>query len=295
MSPFSNKERAIMERVKNNNKSKSLFLFLIMFFIVISMLGGGTVTANAQAVEQSSSPTAQEIVDNTVFVTFRKGNTAERGHYIVACFYIPYEYYDTANTYGVVIFPKDYGIRYGLTSDYHKKSEENGAAILDVVATTGINEENGYGINCGVINIYEGNLSRTMCFIFYAKDTNGNIAYAEPEFADWESLTVGEMTMEELLQKTDMAMDMESSFRKIVQKIQELVDSIWIYVVIAMSSVVVVWALYIGIKVIIAQKNEEKINARGMLKGLLIGVIVMFVVAVGAPLLINGMSHWVTW
>ena len=117
----------------------------------------------------------------------------------------------------------------------------------------------------------------------------------KPQFADYESLDVGEMTLEELLNKTELATDMQGSFKTIILKIQELVNSIWIYVVLAMSSVVIVWSLYIGIRVIIAQKNEEKINARGMLKGLLIGVIVMFVIAVCAPLLINGLSHWVTW
>ena len=281
-----------MEKVKNN-KSKSLFLFAIVFFLIISMFGGGTVVANAQEIE--SSYTVQDIVDNTVFVTFRKGDNAERGKYIIACYYVPNAYYDTSITYGVVIFPKDYGLRYDLTSDYHKKAEENGASIADVVATIGIEEEEGHGFNCGLANIYEGNLTRTFCFIFYAKDADGNIAYMQPQFADFESLDVGEMSMEELLNKTELAKDMQGSFRTIILKIQELVDSIWIYVVIAMSSIVVVWALYIGIKVIIAQKNEEKINAQGMLKGLLIGVIVMFVVAVGAPLLVNGLSHWVTW
>lgn len=279
---------------KTINKSKSLFLFVIMFLLAISMFGGGTVTANAQTVE--SNYTVQDIIDNTVFVTFRKGDTAERGKYIIACYYVPNEYYDTSFTYGVVIFPKDYGLKYNLTADYHKQAEANGAAIVDVVATKGLPEENGYGINCGLAKIYEGNLSRTFCFIFYAKDADGNIAYMnKPQFADYESLDVGEMTMEELLNKTELATDMQGSFKTIILKIQELVNSIWIYVVIAMSSVVVVWALYIGIRVIIAQKNEEKINARGMLKGLLIGVIVMFVIAVGAPLLINGLSHWVTW
>ena len=282
-----------MEKTTNKNKSKSLFLFVIMFFLIITMFGGGTVTANAQTVENNNM--VQDIIDNTVFVTFRKGDTPERGKYIIACFYVPNEYYDVSNTYGVVIFPKDYGIRYNLTANYHKQSEENGAAIIDVVATKGLEEEDGYGINCGVININETNLSRTFCFIFYAKDASGNIAYATPQFADYNSLDVGEMTLEELLNKTELAKDKESSFRTIILKIQELVDSIWIYVVISMSSVVVVWALYIGIRVIIAQKNEEKINAQGMLKSLLIGVIVMAVIAVGAPLIINGLSHWVMW
>lgn len=43
------------------------------------------------------------------------------------------------------------------------------------------------------------------------------------------------------------------------------------------------------------KKNEEKINARGMVKQLAVGIIVMFVLAMGTPLVINGLSHWVTW
>ena len=66
-----------MEKIINKNKSKSLFLFVILFFLIITMFGGGTVTANAQTVE--SNNTVQDIIDNTVFVTFRKGDTAERG------------------------------------------------------------------------------------------------------------------------------------------------------------------------------------------------------------------------
>ena len=45
----------------------------------------------------------------------------------------------------------------------------------------------------------------------------------------------------------------------------------------------------------LAKKNEEKINARGMVKQLAVGIIVMFVLAMGTPLVINGLSHWVTW
>ena len=40
--------------------------------------------------------------------------------------------------------------------------------------------------------------------------------------------------------------------------------------------------------------NEEKINARDMVKNLIIGIVIIFVVAMGAPLLINGLSAWVT-
>lgn len=54
-----------------------------------------------------------------------------------------------------------------------------------------------------------------------------------------------------------------------------------------------VWGAYIGIKIAIAHRNEEKINARDMIKNLIIGIVIIFVVAMGAPLLINGLSAWV--
>lgn len=214
---------------------------------------------------------------------------------MVACYFVPMEYYDSSYTYGVVIFPKDYGIKHGLVSDYLRVAEENGVVVINIVAIKGITEPNGYGFNFGITNIYESNLSRTFTFIFYAKDADGNIAYAVPQFADYSSLQAGEMTTEELIQKAEQANDVQSSFRSIVLKLQELIDSVWIYVVIAFSSVVAVWGAYIGIRVTVAKKNEEKINARGMVKQLAVGIIVMFVLAMGTPLVINGLSHWVTW
>ena len=87
----------------------------------------------------------------------------------------------------------------------------------------------------------------------------------------------------------------ENSFRAILDKITELVDAVWYYVVLGMAGIVTVWGGYIGIRVIIAKKNDEKINARGMLKNLVIGIIVMFLIAVAVPMLINGLMHWIAW
>ena len=151
------------------------------------------------------------------------------------------------------------------------------------------------GINCGISRIMDGNLSRTIVFIFYVKDNDGNVAYYQPQFADYNSLIAGELTAEELIQITESRDTMQSSFSSIVEKISELVNSIWIYVVIALSTVVVVWSAYIGIRVITARKNDEKINVRKMIKQLLIGILIMFVFATCIPLLINGMSHWLLW
>lgn len=90
-----------------------------------------------------------------------------------------------------------------------------------------------------------------------------------------------------------LATTLNDSLGGIVTKLNELMDSFWIYIVLAMAAVVVVWGAYIGIKVAIAHKNEDKINFRDMVKNLIIGVVIMFVIAMGAPLLINGLSAWV--
>ena len=90
-----------------------------------------------------------------------------------------------------------------------------------------------------------------------------------------------------------LAEGLDGSLAEIVAKLQSLIDSFWIYIVIALAAVVVVWGAYIGIKIAIARRNEEKINARDMIKNLVIGIVIIFVVAMGAPLLINGLSAWV--
>ena len=86
---------------------------------------------------------------------------------------------------------------------------------------------------------------------------------------------------------------LDSNLAEIVAKLQILMDSFWLYIVIALAAVVVIWGAYIGIKIAIAHRNEEKINARDMIKNLVIGIVIIFVVAMGAPLLINGLSAWV--
>ena len=91
-----------------------------------------------------------------------------------------------------------------------------------------------------------------------------------------------------------LAATLDENLQGIVTKLQSLMDSFWIYIVMALAAVGVIWGAYVGIKIAIARKNEEKINARDMVKYLIIGIIIIFVVAMGAPLLINGLSAWVT-
>ena len=53
-------------------------------------------------------------------------------------------------------------------------------------------------------------------------------------------------------------------------------DVFWKYAIIILSLVIVIWGVYVGIKIITASRNDEKVNAKGMLKNLLIGVLVIF-------------------
>ena len=87
---------------------------------------------------------------------------------------------------------------------------------------------------------------------------------------------------------------LNGSLAEIVNKLKGLMDSFWLYIVLALAAVVVIWGAYIGIKIAIAHRNEEKVNARDMVKNLIIGIVIIFVVAMGAPLLINGLSAWVS-
>lgn len=90
-----------------------------------------------------------------------------------------------------------------------------------------------------------------------------------------------------------LAASLNENLQEIINKLSELMDSFWIYIVMALAAVVVIWGAYVGIRIAVAHRNEEKINARDMVKNLIIGIVIIFIVAMGAPLLINGLSAWV--
>lgn len=85
---------------------------------------------------------------------------------------------------------------------------------------------------------------------------------------------------------------LNNSLNSIITKLNELMNSFWIYIVLGLAAIVVVWGAYVGIKIMLANRYEEKINSREMVKNLIIGVVIIFVIAMGAPLLIEGLSAW---
>jgi len=90
------------------------------------------------------------------------------------------------------------------------------------------------------------------------------------------------------------AATLDSNLQQIVNKLDTLMGTFWKYIVLGLAAVLVVWGAIVGIKIAIAHKNEEKINSREMLKNLIFGVIVIFVIATCMPLLVDGLSAWVT-
>lgn len=85
---------------------------------------------------------------------------------------------------------------------------------------------------------------------------------------------------------------LNDSLGEIIGKLNELMNSFWIYIVLGLAAIVVVWGAYVGIKIMLANRYEEKINSREMVKNLIIGIVIIFVIAMGAPLLIEGLSAW---
>ena len=66
-----------------------------------------------------------------------------------------------------------------------------------------------------------------------------------------------------------LAATLDGNLAQIIEKLNGLMDSFWSYIILGLAAVVVVWGAYVGIKIAIAHKNEEKINARDMVKNLI--------------------------
>ena len=130
-------------------------------------------------------------------------------------------------------------------------------------------------------------------FIGYVKDADGNVAYLSPEYAAYATLNAGEMSDDEILNRLNDEMIVRSTFGKIADKIAELVNSVWIYLIIGCSAVVVIWGAYIGIRLAVAKKSEQKADGQDMVKRLVIGIVIMFVLAGLLPLLIQGLARWI--
>lgn len=288
-----------MEHIKRSKPTSSILYVLLMFLAIVLAIAmpGSMVKAKAETVEKEEQITVETIVDNCVFITFTKGESEAKGQYIYACYFVPEEYYDSSLSYGVVVFPRWFAERYGVTGNYIAEYEALGMkdslALLEVESPVLLS--GGRLLKCGIWGIPENGENIELAYIFYVQDVEGNYGYSAPHHAAYATLIAEDYTNTQIAEMIGQRVQMESSFKQIIVKLSELVNSFWIYIVIGCTSVVVVWGAYIGIKIAVARRREEQIDARGMVKNLIIGIVIAAVIAVGAPLLINGLSSWLAW
>lgn len=274
-------------KTKRTNKIPCFFIIALLLFALFP--GIGTVSASAE-----STHTVEEVANGVVFITFKKGTSEDRGNYIGASYFFPNKYYEGEYEYGVAVFPEKFIARYELYGDYIARKEADGISISLIIGNGGT-VENGRLCSYNINKIPDAGLDMRFVFVFFVRNADGEVAYKEPVISSFNEAELEDPTTEKLISlATDRQKEvaMNSQFSVIVGKLSELVDSVWIYLVIGASAIVIVWGAYIGIRVTVAKKNEERINAKGMIKGLVIGIVIAFVLAVGAPLLIKGLSAW---
>ena len=170
-----------------------------------------------------------------------------------------------------------------------RQQEERDAAIR------GEKVENGRLITYSTNHFPAAGFDLRIAHVFFVKNAAGEISYREPAVTTYNETTEEFLSSEDLLRKAKERRNeiaMNKNFGKVSENVSALADSLWIYIVIACSSVVVIWGAYIGIKIAVAKKNEQKVDAKSMVKRLVIGIVVMFVLAVGLPLLIKGLAAW---
>ena len=111
-----------MERAKNKKISLfgTILLTLVMMFSIFISVAPVKVSA---ATNDTETLQVQDVVDNATFITFRKGENSNYGRFIFCCYYFPNEVYDSTMEYGVVIFPKWFHDRYGVTGNYIEEYE----------------------------------------------------------------------------------------------------------------------------------------------------------------------------
>ena len=275
--------------------------FLCMILILLTIFGFALSVPTQVFAEESEEteqteelkPQADDIVKKMFFFGFRKGEDGSHGRYIVAMIYVPDEVYFEDCTYGVTIFPKIYMEKFNVYSDYMNNLASQGKQYLDVIGYSYQPAPEGKVFRCGIANIRDKNTPLTFAFIGYVKDSYGNYAYVMPEYGAYDTLKVGELTNEQVLEKLNYELTVRSTFGGITDKIVELVDSIWIYLVIGSSAVVVIWGAYIGIRLAVAKRSEQKVDAQGMIKRLVIGIVIMFVLVGALPLLVKGLALWI--
>ena len=55
---------------------------------------------------------------------------------------------------------------------------------------------------------------------------------------------------------------MNESFQEIVTRLETLIGDFWGLTVALLSAVAVIWCVYVGVRLIVAHRNEERIDSK---------------------------------
>ncbi len=75
-------------------------------------------------------------------------------------------------------------------------------------------------------------------------------------------------------------------------QLSALFNVAWPYLLGIGVVLIVGWSLYLGIRFIMAKKAEEKVEAKKLITQLLSGILLIFILVAGLPLIIQGIASW---
>lgn len=85
---------------------------------------------------------------------------------------------------------------------------------------------------------------------------------------------------------------LENNLSNFGAQLKSLLDTIWPWLLGIGLACIALWGMYIGVRMIKAHKAEEKQEAKALIKQLIIGILVIFVIAAGLPMIISGIASW---
>ncbi|MGN0760566.1 MAG: hypothetical protein ACI4MV_01330 [Christensenellales bacterium] len=86
--------------------------------------------------------------------------------------------------------------------------------------------------------------------------------------------------------------NLENQLQQFGSNLSALMSTIWPWLLGIGLTLIALWGAFIGVKIIKARKAEEKQEAKALVKQLIIGVVAIFLIAMGGPLIIQGLATW---
>jgi len=243
--------------VKNKKRNFLIKAIIFVYAFVVFLVPFTFVSNGAENI----SP--KESLDKIFLISFETRQEQTLGNRILAHFYIPSEYKVATYEYGIIIFPEMFIETYSLDNNYFQRASEVGGISYLTYPFEEYSYIGGVRLFSDMNRIPESRFDLSLCYVVYVKDENSVYEYSDIYYTSYNTIEKSNLSDEEL-KALFYEKKKDSNFERIVLKLNEFVDSVWIYIVIGLSSVVVVWGAYIGIKIIVSKKKEESVDAKGM-------------------------------